>query len=245
VFLPLSIRSFRIASFADLGVPQDICSALASKGIIDAFPIQELTLPLAMAGQDLIGQAKTGTGKTLGFGIPLLTQVISPTNPQWASFKHAGKPQGLVIVPTRELAIQVAADLEVAGKNMGARVLSLYGGKAYEPQVEALKNGVEVIAGTPGRLIDMIKQGHLDLSAIKVLVLDDIGKEYRTASGWAENTFDALLRARFNAGLPTIVTTNVPIKDWGDTYGQPMGSFVKEAFMPIVVESAEGDRRAL
>ena len=172
-FALIFTRSFRIASFADLGVPQDICSALASKGIIDAFPIQELTLPLAMAGQDLIGQAKTGTGKTLGFGIPLLTQVISPTNPQWASFKHAGKPQGLVIVPTRELAIQVAADLEVAGKNMGARVLSLYGGKAYEPQVEALKNGVEVIAGTPGRLIDMIKQGHLDLSAIKVLVLDE------------------------------------------------------------------------
>ena len=173
VFVLISTRSFLIASFADLGVPQDICSALASKGIIDAFPIQELTLPLAMAGQDLIGQAKTGTGKTLGFGIPLLTQVISPTNPQWASFKHAGKPQGLVIVPTRELAIQVAADLETAGKNMGARVLSLYGGKAYEPQVEALKNGVEVIAGTPGRLIDMIKQGHLDLSAIKVLVLDE------------------------------------------------------------------------
>lgn len=172
-FCPISARSFLITSFADLGVPQEICSALADKGIIDAFPIQELTLPLAMAGQDLIGQAKTGTGKTLGFGIPLLTQVISPTNPQWASFKHAGKPQGLVIVPTRELAIQVAADLETAGKNMGARVLSLYGGKAYEPQVEALKNGVEVIAGTPGRLIDMIKQGHLDLSAIKVLVLDE------------------------------------------------------------------------
>jgi len=146
---------------------------LASKGIVDAFPIQEMTLPLAMSGQDLIGQAKTGTGKTLGFGIPLLTQVITPTNPEWAEFKNAGKPQGLVIVPTRELAIQVADDLETAGKNMGARVLSLYGGKAYEPQVEALKNGVEVIAGTPGRLIDMIKQGHLDLSAIKVLVLDE------------------------------------------------------------------------
>ena len=132
-----------------------------------------MTLPLAMAGQDLIGQAKTGTGKTLGFGIPLLTQVITPSNPQWAEFKQAGKPQGLVIVPTRELAIQVADDLDTAGKNMGARVLSLYGGKAYEPQVEALKNGVEVIAGTPGRLIDMIKQGHLDLSAVKVLVLDE------------------------------------------------------------------------
>ena len=82
------------------------------------------------------------TGKTLGFGIPLLTQVISPTNPEWAEFKNAGKPQGLVIVPTRELAIQVADDLETAGRNMGARVLSLYGGKAYEPQVEALKNEV-------------------------------------------------------------------------------------------------------
>lgn len=126
-----------------------------------------------MLGQDLIGQAKTGTGKTLGFGIPLLTQVITPTNPKWAEFKNAGKPQGLVIVPTRELAIQVADDLDTASKNMGARVLSLYGGKAYEPQVEALKNGVEVITGTPGRLIDMIKQGHLDLSAIKVLVLDE------------------------------------------------------------------------
>jgi hypothetical protein len=169
----ISTRSFLIASFADLGVPQDICSALAENGIIDAFPIQELTLPLAMTGQDLIGQAKTGTGKTLGFGVPLLTQVITPTSEQWSEFKHAGKPQGLVIVPTRELAIQVADDLEKAGKNMGARVLSLYGGKAYEPQVEALKRGVEVIAGTPGRLIDMIKQGHLDLSAIKVLVLDE------------------------------------------------------------------------
>ncbi len=169
----ISTRSFLIASFADLGVPPEICSALAENGIIDAFPIQEMTLPLAMGGQDLIGQAKTGTGKTLGFGVPLLTQVISPDSAEWAEYKHAGKPQGLVIVPTRELAIQVADDLEKASKHIGARVLSLYGGKAYEPQVEALKRGVEVIAGTPGRLIDMIKQGHLDLSGIKVLVLDE------------------------------------------------------------------------
>jgi DNA replication protein DnaC len=78
---------------------------------------------------------------------------------------------------------------------------------------------------------------------VQVFVLDDLGKEYKTASGWAENTFDALLRSRFNAGLPTIVTTNVPIKKWGTVYGEPMGSFVHEAFMPVVVKSDEGDRR--
>ena len=123
--MPIYARSFLIASFADLGVPQDICSALASKGIVDAFPIQEMTLPLAMAGQDLIGQAKTGTGKTLGFGIPLLTQVITPSNPQWAEFKQAGKPQGLVIVPTRELAIQVADDLVCTVAKHTSRKLKL------------------------------------------------------------------------------------------------------------------------
>ena len=162
-----------ITTFAELGVPQAICESLAEHGIIDAFPIQEMTLPLAMTGKDLIGQAKTGTGKTFGFGIPLLAQMTTPIQEGWSDFKNAGKPQALVVVPTRELAIQVANDLEKAGKNLGARVLSLYGGKAYEPQVEALKNGVEVIVGTPGRLIDLIKQSHLDLSAVKVLVMDE------------------------------------------------------------------------
>ena len=77
----------------------------------------------------------------------------------------------------------------------------------------------------------------------RVFILDDLGKEYRTASGWSENQFDALLRSRFNAGLPTIVTTNVPKQDWGKIYGEPMGSFVNEAFIPVVVSSSEGDRR--
>jgi DNA replication protein DnaC len=78
---------------------------------------------------------------------------------------------------------------------------------------------------------------------VRVFVLDDLGKEYRTSSGWAENTFDALLRARFNSGLPTIVTTNVPLRDWGMIYGEPMGSFAHESFIPIEVKSAKGDRR--
>ena len=126
-----------------------------------------------MTGKDLIGQAKTGTGKTLGFGIPLLTQVVGPQSDGWAEFAKAGQPQALVIVPTRELAIQVASDLVQASKKLGIRVLSVYGGKSYEPQIAALTTGVEVVVGTPGRLIDLNKQHHLNLSAVRVLVLDE------------------------------------------------------------------------
>lgn len=140
---------------------------------MDAFPIQEMTLPLALTGKDLIGQAKTGTGKTFAFGIPLLAQLTTPASANWQSFAHAGKPQALVIVPTRELAIQVAKDLEQAGAHMQARVICLYGGKAYEPQIEALQSGVEVVVGTPGRLIDLVQQKHLDLSKINTLVMDE------------------------------------------------------------------------
>jgi len=140
---------------------------------VTAFPIQELTLPLALQGTDLIGQAKTGTGKTLGFGIPLLQRLVAPQDDAWAELKTAGKPQALVIVPTRELGIQVASDLEKAGRLRGVRVLCVYGGRSYEPQVEALQKGVEVVVGTPGRLIDLMKQGHLDLANVKALVLDE------------------------------------------------------------------------
>ena len=99
--------------------------------------------------------------------------MISPGSESWDTYKYAGLPQALVIVPTRELAIQVAEDLSLAGTKLGIRVLSVYGGRAYEPQIEAITKGVEVIVGTPGRLIDLIKQNHLDLSHIKVLVMDE------------------------------------------------------------------------
>jgi DNA replication protein DnaC len=81
------------------------------------------------------------------------------------------------------------------------------------------------------------------MNNVRVFVLDDLGKEYRTTSGWAENTFDALLRSRFNAGLPTIVTTNVELENWGGVYGEPMGSFALEAFVPVKVKALKGDRR--
>ncbi len=160
-------------TFADFGVHQDIVDALAAHGIVTPFPIQAMTLPIALGGHDIIGQAKTGTGKTLGFGVPILQRVISPVDEGFAAMPHPGKPQALAVAPTRELAVQVSSDLERAGARRGIRVLTVYGGRAYEPQIEALRTGVEVVVGTPGRLIDLAKQGHLDLSQCKVVVLDE------------------------------------------------------------------------
>ncbi|MGA1480950.1 MAG: DEAD/DEAH box helicase [Candidatus Nanopelagicales bacterium] len=153
-------------TFAELGASPEIVASLASAGIERAFPIQAMTLPLALEGRDLIGQAKTGTGKTLGFGIPLLQRITRDDSPGAA-------PQALVVVPTRELCVQVAGDLEQAGAGQGARVLSVYGGRSYEPQIEALARGVEVVVGTPGRLIDLVQRRNLDLSRVRVLVLDE------------------------------------------------------------------------
>ncbi len=150
-----------------------IADALAEAGIVNAFPIQEMTLPIALTGTDVIGQARTGTGKTLAFGIPLLQRLVAPMDDEWAELVDFGKPQALIIVPTRELCVQVAKDLELAGIRRGVRVIAIYGGRAYEPQVAALKSGVEVVVGTPGRLLDLRKQRHLDLSHVKSLVLDE------------------------------------------------------------------------
>lgn len=160
-------------TFADFGVGAPIVEALGAVGIIHPFPIQEMTLPVALNEHDIIGQAKTGTGKTLGFGIPLLEHLSGPGEPGWDDLAEPGKPQALVVAPTRELAIQVAQDLDVAAKNRSARVLQVYGGRAYEPQIEALTRGVEVVVGTPGRMIDLMNQGHLDLRYVKTVVLDE------------------------------------------------------------------------
>jgi superfamily II DNA/RNA helicase len=150
-------------SFRDLNVIDDICAALEDQGITTAFPIQALALPIGLDGHDIIGQARTGTGKTLAFGIPLLQRLAAGQT----------APQALVVVPTRELAIQVAEDLRVASARIGTRVLTVYGGRAYEPQIDALRKGVEVVVGTPGRLLDLAGQHYLDLSNVTTLVLDE------------------------------------------------------------------------
>ena len=162
-------------TFVELGADPQIAEALATDGITHAFPIQQQCIPLALQGTDLIGQAKTGTGKTLGFGIPLLQRMVAPANPEYADLPAdaQGKPQALVICPTRELGLQVATDIERAGRIKGVRVLAIYGGRAYEPQIEALQNGIDVVVGTPGRVIDLANRRDLDLSHVRVLVLDE------------------------------------------------------------------------
>ncbi|MFF0592719.1 DEAD/DEAH box helicase [Streptomyces antibioticus] len=135
-----------------------------------------MTLPVALSGTDVIGQAKTGTGKTLGFGLPLLERVTVPADVEAGRAKPedlTDAPQALVVVPTRELCTQVTNDLLTAGKVRNVRVLAIYGGRAYEPQVEALKKGVDVVVGTPGRLLDLAGQKKLDLKHIRSLVLDE------------------------------------------------------------------------
>ena len=160
-------------SFAQLGVRDEIVRALAEQGIENAFAIQELTLPLALAGDDLIGQARTGMGKTFAFGVPLLHRITAPGEPELN-----GVPRALIVVPTRELCIQVYDDLVGASKYLAAQdrkftVTSIYGGRPYEPQIEALQKGVDVVVGTPGRLLDLANQGHLQLGGVSVLVLDE------------------------------------------------------------------------
>ena len=169
---PLTTQLKHAVPFRDLGVDEVICSALEAAGILTTFPIQALTLPLAMNGQDIIGQARTGTGKTLAFGVPILHRLATI----YAGDRAAKQPSALVIVPTRELAIQVTDDIKRAGAQLGARVLTVYGGRAYEPQLEALAAGVDVVVGTPGRLLDLANRKNLDLSRVRALVLDEADK---------------------------------------------------------------------
>lgn len=152
-----------------------IVDALASHGITTAFPIQEMCLGLALEGRDVIGQAKTGTGKTLGFGIPVIQRIAAPGTEQYAQLpsEAVNKPQALIVCPTRELALQVSTDIQQAGEKLGIRVLSVYGGRAYEPQIDALRAGIDIVVGTPGRIIDLATRGDLDLSHVRELVLDE------------------------------------------------------------------------
>ena len=160
-------------SFADFGVTDPIVDALDDKGITHPFPIQALTLGPALERHDIIGQAKTGTGKTLGFGIPVLEDVIAPDEEGYEDLLNPNKPQALIILPTRELTKQVAQDLRDASKYLSTRIVEIYGGVAFEPQIDALTRGADIVVGTPGRLIDLLRKGHLHLSGVETVVLDE------------------------------------------------------------------------
>jgi superfamily II DNA/RNA helicase len=151
-------------TFRDLGIDDDIADALAARGINEPFPIQEQTIPLALTSQDIIGQAKTGTGKTFGFGLPLVQKL---------GLDPAPGVKALIVVPTRELAVQVTEDMELATSNRTTTVAAIYGGKSYEEQVDKIKAGAQIIVGTPGRLLDLAGQKLLSFANVEVMVLDE------------------------------------------------------------------------
>ncbi|HEY1700095.1 MAG TPA: DEAD/DEAH box helicase [Trebonia sp.] len=153
-------------TFASLGVPAPIVSSLADGGITAPFPVQAATLPDALAGRDVLGRAQTGSGKTLGFSIPLVARLAGGKT-------NARHPRGLVLVPTRELATQVEVVLRPLARAMGLRVTTVYGGVSYRPQIVALERATDILVACPGRLADLIEQGHCDLSQIEVTVIDE------------------------------------------------------------------------
>ncbi|WJY67508.1 DEAD/DEAH box helicase [Corynebacterium auris] len=157
------------ATFAQLGVAAEIVDALFARGITAPFSIQELAIPLALEGRDLIGQARTGMGKTYAFGVPLLDRVFDDAD----IAELDGTPRALIVVPTRELAAQVTEDLAAAAEQTPLRVTTIYGGRPYEEQIAALDAGVDVVVGTPGRLIDLHERGELRLDKVAIFVLDE------------------------------------------------------------------------
>lgn len=162
-------------TFSELGVAVEITEALAKAGIHRTFAIQELTLPIALDGRDLIGQARTGMGKTLGFGVPVVDRVFDAADVA----ELDGTPRALIVVPTRELASQVGEDIERAAAKTPVRVTTIFGGHPFDDQVATLKRGVDIVVGTPGRLLDLYKRGNLRLDQVAILVLDEeIGRAH-------------------------------------------------------------------
>jgi len=161
--------------FTDLGLPDALLRALADVGYESPSPIQTATIPPLLEGRDLIGQAQTGTGKTAAFALPILARIaVTSTG------SRQSKPQALVLAPTRELAIQVSEAFQRYAVHLpDFHVLPIYGGQSYEPQLTALRRGVQVVVGTPGRVIDHLDRGTLDLSALKCLVLDEADEMLR------------------------------------------------------------------
>ena len=157
-------ETIETTTFEALGVDPAIIATLAEQGIAAPFAIQNLTIGDGIAGRDVCGKAKTGSGKTLAFGIPML-QRVSTAQPK--------RPTGMVLVPTRELAVQVKDALGPLGKATGVRVKAMYGGVSMDPQIDALRKGVEIIVGTPGRLIDLLERGEMELGSIEIMVLDE------------------------------------------------------------------------
>ncbi len=155
-------------TFADLGLPTPLVDELTSQGLIEPFPIQQATIADALAGRDTLGRGRTGSGKTLAFTLPLLARLLESNKP-----RENYAPRALILVPTRELANQVCDVLAPLARRLGMRTTTVYGGVGYPKQIEALRNGVDIVVACPGRFIDLMESGHVDLDAIEITVLDE------------------------------------------------------------------------
>ena len=155
-------------TFADLGLPTPLVDELTSQGLIEPFPIQQATIADALAGRDTLGRGRTGSGKTLAFTLPMLARLLESNKP-----RENYAPRALILVPTRELANQVCDVLAPLARRLGMRTTTVYGGVGYPKQIEALRNGVDIVVACPGRFIDLMESGHVDLDAIEITVLDE------------------------------------------------------------------------
>jgi superfamily II DNA/RNA helicase len=153
-----------VTTFHELGLPEDLVQVLDEQGITEPFPIQLMTIPDARAGRDVLGKAKTGSGKTLAFGIPLVEKTAKA---------EPGSPHALIMVPTRELAVQVGEVLEPLGKVRGLSIGTIYGGQAMDRQLRAIKKGVDIVVATPGRLIDLLDRNEISVASVRMVVLDE------------------------------------------------------------------------
>ena len=161
----LDLTAVADSGFAALGVPEELAAALLTQGIVSPFPIQTATIPDALAGRDVLGRGRTGSGKTLAFGLPLLARL--------AAAPSSAAPRALVLTPTRELALQIADNLSPLARTLSLDLTLIAGGMAYGPQLRAFERGVDIVVATPGRLIDLLEQGAVDLSQVLVTVLDE------------------------------------------------------------------------
>ena len=186
------------ASFADLGITQPILAALSDMGFEEPSPIQVQTIPHMLAGRDVIGQAQTGTGKTAAFAVPALQRLDS----------DGPRPQVLILTPTRELALQVAEEVARIGVNLGAREAAIYGGQPIERQIRALRAGVDVVVGTPGRLLDHLRRGTLELRHLRTVILDE-GDEMLDM-GFIDD-IEAILQAAPGERQTAIFSATVPL----------------------------------
>ncbi|MFN3596230.1 MAG: DEAD/DEAH box helicase [Rubricoccaceae bacterium] len=196
-----------MTTFDTLGLREELVSTVAALGYDTPTPIQEALVPLLLAGRDVVGQAQTGTGKTAAFTLPLLHRLAEDSDDQAGSRTAPRAPRVLVLAPTRELAVQVASAMHSYGKALGARVLPVYGGQPYHKQIGRLERGVDVVVGTPGRLIDLMQQGALDLSAVQAVVLDEADE--MLSMGFADD-LEAILEATPATRQTALLSATMP-----------------------------------